>query len=200
MKVGNLVGVQKADIFFTPKVFSAKMERAEEVTVKGKVTDANGQPLAGVSLEITGTNKGTVTNETGAFVITVQTGSVIKFSMVGYDAQDVKIEKETELSITLQLQNKALNEVVVTALGVKKEKVKVAYAVQEVKGEVLQKAPETNVASNLVGKVAGLSIYTKSTLFENPEVYLRGQSTLIVIDGIPTQTDFWNIIQMILKV
>jgi len=193
MKVGNLVGVQKTDNFFTPKVFSAKIERAEEVTVKGKVTDANGQPLAGVSLEITGTNKGTVTNETGAFVITVQTGSVIKFSMVGYDAQDVKIEKETELSITLQLQNKALNEVVVTALGVKKEKVKVAYAVQEVKGEVLQKAPETNVASNLVGKVAGLSIYTKSTLFENPEVYLRGQSTLIVIDGIPTQTDFWNI-------
>lgn len=86
-----------------------------------------------------------------------------------------------------------MQEVVVTALGVRKERAKVAYAVQEVKGEVLQKAPESNVAGNLVGKVAGLSVYSKSTLFETPEVYLRGGTTLVVIDGVPTQTDFWNI-------
>jgi TonB-dependent SusC/RagA subfamily outer membrane receptor len=168
-------------------------EPKAEVTVKGKITDINGQPLAGASVEVEGKNKGTTTNETGTFSLTAETGDVIKISMIGYAAQEIKIEKSIELNIVLQTQNKALDEVVVTALGVKKEKVKVAYAIQEVKGEVLQKAPETNIASNLVGKVAGLSVYTKSTLYENPEVYLRGQATLIVIDGVPTQTDFWNI-------
>lgn len=191
MKVGNLIGVQKVSGSFVVETIAA-VEKAE-VTVTGKVADAEGRPLSGASVQVNAKNKGTLTNEAGTFSIAVETGEVISISMVGYDTQEIKIEKSIELNIVLQLTNRALNEVVVTALGVKKEKKKVAYAIQEVQGTALQKAPETNVANNLVGKVAGLSIYTKSTLFENPEVYIRGQSTLIVIDGVPTQTDFWNI-------
>ena len=195
MKIGDLIGIQKIANSSSASKFSEN-EMPVDVTVKGKVTDAHGAPLVGVSISVSGTNKGVLTNEGGAFTITVKSGSTLQFSMVGYETKEVKIESAIELTITLQQQNAALNEVVVTALGVKKEKAKVAYAVQEVKGEALQKAPESNVASNLVGKVAGLSIYTKSSLFDNPDILLRGENTLVVIDGVPTDKanfDFWNL-------
>jgi TonB-dependent SusC/RagA subfamily outer membrane receptor len=186
MQSGDMIGVKQARQPAAPPL-------QQDITITGKVLDAQDQPLAGVSVTVKGSNRGVVTTNDGDFRITVQKGSVLVFSLVDYTPMEINAGESTAVKITLQLRAGAMKEVVVTALGVRKEKAKVAYAVQEVKGEVLQKAPESNVASNMVGKVAGLSVYTKSTLFENPEVYLRGGSTLVVIDGVPTQTDFWNI-------
>ncbi|HUP13332.1 MAG TPA: TonB-dependent receptor plug domain-containing protein, partial [Niastella sp.] len=87
-------------------------------------------------------------------------------------------------------------EVVVTALGIRKERAKLSYATQEVKGTALEKAAESNIANNLIGKVAGLNILSKSNLFENPEILLRGKETLVVVDGVPTNKDnfdFWSL-------
>lgn len=190
MQVGRVIGVQKIGSQLSSP---APRTHREEVLISGRVLDAAGQPMSGVSVAVKGSSRGTTTNANGEFSITVQKGDVLVFSSVDFASQEIVAEKTTTVTITLQPNEKALQEVVVTALGVKKEKAKVAYAIQDVKGELLQKAPETNVANNLVGKVAGLSIYTKSTLYENPEIYIRGQSTLVVIDGVPTQTDFWNI-------
>jgi TonB-linked SusC/RagA family outer membrane protein len=186
MQVGNMIGVKQA------KQQSAAPQQ-EEVTITGKVTGANDQPLAGASVSVKGTSRGVLTDANGDFRIVVQKGSVLVISAVDYILYEIAAERSGLVNVALQVRPGAMAEVVVTALGVKKERAKVAYAIQEVKGDVLQKAPESNVAGNLVGKVAGLSVYTKSTLFENPEVYLRGQATLVVIDGVPTQTDFWNI-------
>jgi len=186
MQSGDMIGVKQARQPAAPPL-------QQDVTITGKVLDAQDQPLVGVSVTVKGSNRGVVTTNDGDFRIVVQKGSVLVFSLVDYTPVEVTADESTAVKVTLQLKAGAMKEVVVTALGVRKEKAKVAYAVQEVKGEVLQKAPESNVASNLVGKVAGLSVYTKSTLFENPEVYLRGGSTLVVIDGVPTQTNFWNI-------
>lgn len=186
MQVGEMIGVRMSAPSPSPKI-------REDITVTGRVIDANSQPIEGVSISVKNTSRGVVTDSKGAFTITVQRGDVLVFTSVDLQTQEMTVDKAGPLTITMQAGGKAMQEVVVTALGVKKERAKVAYAIQEVKGDALQKAPEPNVATNMVGKVAGLSIYTKSTLFENPEIYLRGGSTLVVIDGVPTQTDFWNI-------
>lgn len=190
MQAGKLVGIQAPA---RPANIIHKATKAEKVIIRGKVIDENNLPVANATVAVKGTSKGVTTDENGSFSIEVEKGDVIEVSFVDFTTQQFIAEKNTTLSIVLVSVNKALEEVVVTALGVRKEKAKVAYAIQEVKGEALQKAPETNVANNLVGKVAGLSVYTKSTLFENPEIYIRGQGALVVIDGVPTQTDFWNL-------
>ena len=190
MQAGKLVGIQ-APVKSVNII--RKTTKAEKVIISGKVTDEDNLPVANATVAIKGTAKGVTTDENGNFSIEVEKGDVLEISFVDFTTQQFIAEKSTTLNIVLVSANKALEEVVVTALGVRKEKAKVAYAIQEVKGEALQKAPETNVANNLVGKVAGLSVYTKSTLFENPEIYIRGQGTLVVIDGVPTQTDFWNL-------
>ena len=118
---------------------------------------------------------------------------MLVFSYVGFATQEVAVGVSSVMDVMLSEDVEALQEVVVTALGIKKEKAKLGYATQEVNGESLQKATEANVATSLTGRVAGLTIFTKSNLFENPEILLRGKPTLVVIDGVPTQTDFWNI-------
>lgn len=188
---GRIIGVQKAP---TPPVSSITHTVArEDVTISGRIVDPSGQPMSGVSIALKSGGKGTTTDAEGRFSISVPKGSVLVVSSVDFNSQEINADKDAVVTLTLLPIDKSLQEVVVTALGVKKEKSKVAYAIQDVKGEAIQKAPETNIANNLVGKVAGLSVYTKSTLYENPEIYIRGQSTLVVIDGVPTQTDFWNI-------
>jgi len=191
LRVGDLIGVQKV----LQAVYMMNNPVAD-ITVTGTVRDYQNLPLPGAAINVKGTNRGVASDDNGNFAITVPEGSTLEISSVGYITQEIKIGNNTKLDIVLQLVDRSLSEVIVTALGVKKEKAKVAYATQEVKGEALQKAPESNVASNLVGKTAGLSVYTKSSLFDNPEIYLRGEITLVVIDGVPTDKanfDFWNL-------
>ena len=171
----------------------SRSENAADITIKGTVKDKNDQPLAGATVKVKGGSKAVVTNSDGSFSITVPKGSVLEITSVGYESQEIKVQSDSNIGIVLQPGETSLTEVVVTALGVRKEKAKVAYATQEVKGAALDKAPESNVAGNLVGRVAGLDIRTKTNLFENPEIYLRGERTLIVIDGVPTDKDTYDL-------
>ncbi len=136
----------------------------------------------------------TVTNPAGQFALPCSIGDSIIFSGADYETKTIVYNGHSGLVVFLSLTpTYNLTEVVVTtALGIKKNKELVSYATQEVNGSVLQKAPETNVASNLVGKVAGLSIATKSTMFESPTVSLRGDATLVVLDGVPTDKNSFN--------
>lgn len=165
--------------------------------VKGIVTDQSGAPLEYVTVSVKGDNRNsTMTNSKGEFNIEAEKGATLVFSFLGFEGKEVIVGDEPIISVFLTDSETKLDEVVVTALGIKKDKVKVAYATQEVKGAALDKAPESNLANNLVGKVAGLDIRTKTNLFENPEIYLRGASTLIVLDGIPTDKetfDLWSL-------
>ncbi|MBL7740928.1 MAG: SusC/RagA family TonB-linked outer membrane protein [Chitinophagaceae bacterium] len=166
------------------------------VTVKGVIKDQEGKPLAGANISEKNANNNVTTDANGQFAITVRDGATLVISFIGFETQEVAVVAGKDLDIALVRTTVLTSEVVVTALGIRKERQKISYATQEVKGSALEKAPEPNVVSNMVGKVAGLNIATKSNLFENPEILLRGAATLVVIDGVPTDKDnfdFWNL-------
>jgi TonB-linked SusC/RagA family outer membrane protein len=164
-------------------------------TILGRVTlGETGEAAIGVTLQVKGTSVGALTDVDGNYKIAVPSPeSILSVSYVGYLSQEISIGASNVLDIVLQENNEALREVVVTALGIKKEKARLGYATQEISGEPLKKATESNVVNNLKGRIAGLQINSAPTLFENSEILLRGAKTLVVIDGIPTETDFWNI-------
>ncbi|WP_229214977.1 SusC/RagA family TonB-linked outer membrane protein [Dyadobacter bucti] len=164
--------------------------------VTGKVTDAsNSGALAGVNVLVKGTSKGTITDASGNYSIDVDNGNdVLIFSFLGFVSREVKLGNQTTIDVSLNADPRQLNEVVVTALGIKKEKKAVGYAVQEVKGATMVKAREPNAISSLTGKVAGLTIAQSPDLFSNPKVTLRGRTgVLYVVDGVPVNTDSWNL-------
>jgi len=167
---------------------SVAVEDPVEKTISGKVTDAKKQPLPGVSIMVKGTKRGTISNENGDFQIKANEGEVLQFFFTGYQPYLLTVDKSVSYQVTLQDDEKKLSEVLVTALGIKKEKAKVGYAAQEVKGADLVKAREPNVISSLTGRVAGLTIRNTTDLFQDPGISLRGAKPLIVIDGIPDQT------------
>lgn len=162
--------------------------------IKGLVTDAKMETLPGVSILVKGTNTGTVTGQSGDFSIKAISGDILVLKYIGYKTTEVPVNEENFYKIILEEDNKGLSEVVVTALGIKKEKAKLGYAVQEVQGEALVKAREPNVINSLTGRVAGLNIQNSTDLFQDPQISLRGRKPLIVIDGIPDQSaDLWKI-------
>ncbi|KAA3439932.1 SusC/RagA family TonB-linked outer membrane protein [Rufibacter hautae] len=164
--------------------------------VTGVIRDAAGQPLVGVSVILKGTTNGTITDTEGKFTLNTAgvDQPVLLFSFIGYVKQEIALGNSSSLEVTLAEDSQSLEEVVITALGIKKEKKALGYAVQEVQGEDLVKAREGNVVSNLTGRVAGLTIKSSTDLFQDPEISLRGRKPLIVIDGVPDQTaDLWKI-------
>lgn len=162
--------------------------------IKGRVTDQQKTGLPGVSVFIKGTNTGTVTNQAGDFSIKANAGDILVFNYIGFNSKQVTVGDADFYPVMMEENSNGLSEVVVTALGVKKEKAKLGYAVQEVKGEDLVKAREANIISSLTGRVAGLNIKNSTDLFTDPQISLRGRKPLIVIDGIPDQTaDMWKI-------
>ncbi len=164
--------------------------------ITGTVTDAeNNQPLPGASIVVKGTTTGTVTDFDGNFEIKAPSEeSILVFSYVGYTPQEIGVGGQTEINVSLVIEASALDEVVVTALGIKKETKALGYAVQEVAGSSLEKAKEPNIINSLTGRVAGLNISNSTDLFQNPEINLRGASPLLVIDGIPDRTtDIWKV-------
>ncbi|MBC9798001.1 SusC/RagA family TonB-linked outer membrane protein [Sinomicrobium sp. FJxs] len=172
----------------TPRLFA-------QHEVSGKVTDTDGIPLGGVNISVAGSMQGTVTDFDGLF--TLETGSSqdsLVFSYIGFKALTVPIAGKSQLNVVLKEDTEELKEVVVTALGIKKETKALGYAVQEVQGDALEKAKEPNFISALSGKVAGLNIKNSTDLFQNPEISLRGAKPLLVIDGIPDRTaDLWKV-------
>jgi TonB-linked SusC/RagA family outer membrane protein len=156
--------------------------------IKGQVTDSKKQGLPGVSILIKGSKSGTVTDQNGNFSIKANAGDVLTVSYIGYIKQEVTVSGQDFYTIVLNDDAQGLSEVVVTALGIKKEKAKLGYAVQEVQGESLVKAREPNVITSLTGRVAGLNIRPSTDLFQDPGISLRGRKPLIVIDGIPDQS------------
>ena len=160
----------------------------------GTITDDKKQPLPGASVIIKGTSKGTTTDANGHFSLPTQPGDVLVISSLGTVAQEVTVGSQSNLTVALATDNKALDEVVVTALGVKKEVRKIGYAVQELNGEDIVKARDPNPITGLTGKIAGLSVGPSAELLRAPNVLLRGNAVgLYVVDGFPIDTDTWNI-------
>ncbi|GAC1590198.1 MAG: SusC/RagA family TonB-linked outer membrane protein [Ginsengibacter sp.] len=167
---------------------------AQNLVVKGKITDAtNNEPIAGASISLKNSGVVTTTNATGEFSLNAEKGDDLNISYVGYFNKSYKITGGF-LQINLVQNSKQLNEVVVTALGVKKETKRLGYSVQEVKGSELVKARESNPINGLTGKIAGLNVGINQEILAAPTVLLRGSPlNFYVVDGIPINSDTWNI-------
>ena len=151
-------------------------------------------PMPGVNIVIKGTSTGTITDVNGKYSINTNSANdALLFSFVGFVTQEVAINGRSVVDITLATDAKQLTEVVVTALGIEKDKSKIGYATQSVSGKDLTKAREPNPINSLVGKVAGLNIGASAEILGAPNISLRGRGTLFVVDGVPIQSDTWNI-------
>ena len=167
---------------------------AADVEVTGRVTDEKGQDVVGASVTIKGTTRGTTTDADGKYRLVVPDGnSVLVFSYIGYDKQEVTVGNRSVVDVTLAPGNSVLDEVVVTALGVTKDTRKIGYAVTTVNGDALTRARETNIGNSLVGRVAGLTVKgTNGGPGGTSKILLRGVpsinspgSPLIIINGVP---------------
>lgn len=168
---------------------------AQEKIINGKVTDISGLGLPSVSIAVKGTSKNTITDFNGDYSINISTDKdVLVFSFIGFFSQEIQTNGKTSINVSLKENETELKEVVVTALGIKKDSRKISYSIQEVKGKELIKAREPNAINSLVGKVAGLTIGSSSEILGRPNVILRGSSEILyVVNGVPINSDTWNI-------
>lgn len=163
-----------------------------QTVLSGKVLNENGQPLNGANVAVKGSKLTTTTDNEGNFTITAANSDVLVISYVGYTSLEVKGNESS--AITLMPDAKSMSEIVVTALGIRKEKKKLGYALQEVKGEDLTVARESNVVNQLAGKVAGVTVIgSPSGIGGSSRVSIRGERSvdlnknqpLYVVDGVP---------------
>tara|TARA_R110002020_G_scaffold230666_3_gene441610 strand:- start:62119 stop:65370 length:3252 start_codon:yes stop_codon:yes gene_type:complete len=164
---------------------------AQTKTISGTVTDDNGAPLPGVNIVVKGTTTGTQTDFDGLYSIEASTGDVLTFSYIGFGDEEVTIGSSTTVDVQLKA-GESLEEVVVTALGIKRDKKALGYATQQVDGSEVSDVPTQNFVNSLSGKVAGLKITNTGTLGGSSNVVIRGNSSLtgnnqalFVIDGTP---------------
>jgi len=157
----------------------------------GTVSDENGLPLPGASVIVQGTSTGVVTDFDGNFSIETSVGQTLNISFVGYATKSITLNTTGSLNIQLE-PNALLDEVVVTALGISREKKSLGYAVSEVSGDNVNTIKDSNLASSLAGKVAGLQITQSGAIGSGSRVTIRGNNSLggntqalIVVDGIP---------------
>jgi TonB-linked SusC/RagA family outer membrane protein len=168
---------------------------AQDRTITGRVTDAsNSEPLPGVTVLVKGTQVGTATDATGNYSINVPTGNnTLTFSFIGYNTLERAIGNSTVINVGLATDARQLNEVVVTALGVEREKRTLGYAVQNVNPEQIITSREPNIVNALAGKVAGVQINNSSgQAGASSRIVIRGNTSLtgnneplFVVDGIP---------------
>ncbi|MES2794623.1 MAG: SusC/RagA family TonB-linked outer membrane protein [Bacteroidota bacterium] len=170
----------------------------QEKVITGTVSSESEGALPGTSVAIKGTNFGTVTNAEGKFTLKVPSGySTITISTIGYSTTDINIDSKSTFNISLLADNKLLNEVVVTALGITREKKSLGYSQQEVKGEGLIESRSTNVANSLSGRISGVRISANGGPGSGSTIQIRGSSSvsgnnqpLVVVDGVPIQQQF----------
>ena len=176
-------------LFFSLALSLASMAQR---TVSGKVITPDNKALPGATVVVKGSKTSAITNENGEFIIAADDKDLLIISNVGYGIREVKATESG--AVTLEPEARDLGEVVVTALGIKKEKKKLGYALQEVKGEDLTVARETNVVNQLAGKVAGVTVVgSPSGIGGSARVSIRGERSvdinknqpLYVVDGVP---------------
>ena len=184
--------VDKQIILSTHKTTSFQQS---DIKLSGTVKDMMGEPLIGVSILVKGTTNGTVTDLDGKFSLQVAKGAVIEISYIGYITQTMTVTGTAPLSIVMKEDSKQLDEVVVTALGIKREAKALTYNVQEIKAAGITKVKDANFVNSLSGKIAGVTINQSSSgVGGSSRVVMRGTKSLFgennalyVLDGIPMQ-------------
>lgn len=162
-------------------------EITQTVKLSGTVVDEKGEPMIGVSVLVKNSNKGVITDIDGKFQIEdVPSNAEILFSYIGF--KDIVLNANNPslfTRIVMREDNEMLQEVVVTALGIKREEKALGYSVQKISNETVQRVAGVDVSTSLTGKVAGLLVKNSTDFAAAPELTIRGENPLIVIDGVP---------------
>lgn len=195
---------QGKHILIMPKLLSPEAGgTAAFDPVSGQVTNSKGEPLSGVTIKIKGTDRAVVTDNDGKFTINASPDAVLVFSYVGYAAKEVPVGRQTIFSVELDMTGQAMNEVVVTALGIERKKSTLSYSAQTVNTKSMTEARESNMVNSLQGKVAGLNINSSGAgVGADARVVLRGNRSisgdsqpLYVVDGVPIRGNPSNLSQ-----
>ncbi|WP_342083196.1 SusC/RagA family TonB-linked outer membrane protein [Dyadobacter sp. OTU695] len=165
---------------------------AQDLAVTGKVTADDGSILPGVNISLKGTTRGTTSDSKGEYTISANSGATLVFSFIGFQTQEVVVNRQSVVDVVLKSDVSQLQEVVVTALGQEKKRNELVYAAQQVTAEQLTKGRNPNMMNALAGKVAGLQIKASNTMGGSTSTIIRGYKSitgnnqaLYVIDGIP---------------
>jgi len=194
MKFSKLPGKKISILLIFISILGLQTLHAQRLTVTGKVTDVNNQVLPGVSVVVKGTSTGTSTGTDGSYSINVTSGDVVlSFSFIGYVQQDIPVNGRTTINVTLAETSQQLQEVVVTALGIRSEKKALGYATATVDASSIAEVKSNNFVTALNGKVAGVQISTTSSQpGSGSRIIIRGGSSitgnnqpLFVVNGIP---------------
>ena len=170
-------------IILSPKEVLVAQQKSRKIT--GVVTDGKGEPVPGANVIQRGTTNGTISDIDGKFSLEVPDNATLVISFIGYVTKNIAVGHKEIFNITLLEDSRKLDEVVVTALGIKREEKALGYAVQKVKGDNLPLAKTVDVTTSLTGKVAGLNIQNSTEFNETPKIKLRGETPLIIVDGVP---------------
>ncbi|CDA84938.1 susC/RagA family TonB-linked outer membrane protein [Bacteroides sp. CAG:754] len=180
-------------IVLSAKNIKVDQQKKTPIAASGTITDAKGEPLIGVSVLVKGTSNGTITDMDGNFKIQAAKGDVLEVSYIGYASQAITLANAQSLKIVMGEDTQTLDEVVVTALGIKRSEKALSYNVQQVKGDDLTAVKDANFMNSLNGKVAGVNIQrSASGVGGGTRVVMRGNKSiagqnnvLYVVDGVP---------------
>lgn len=177
------------DNFITPTAV-----QQQKTTVAGTVTDAAGEPIIGASIVVKGTSRGTVSDADGYFTLSAPQGATLEVSCIGFEKKTIKVPASGKVSVMLNEDSRSLGDVVVTAMGIKKERKALGYSVTDMKADELMKNKNTNVINSLAGKVPGVNITQSSgAAGAGANIVIRGANStaegrsnqpLFVVDGI----------------
>ncbi|OUJ72135.1 SusC/RagA family TonB-linked outer membrane protein [Hymenobacter crusticola] len=187
---------KQAHVQFTPQqkriVVKAVATSVAPVPIKGRVADAKGTALPGVTVRVKDSTVGTTTDANGAYQLSAEPGSTLVFSFIGFEVEQVKVGDQSTYNVVLREDATSLDEVVVTALGIKREEKALGYSVTQLQNEALTEAKSNNWTDALSGKVAGLNLVKSGGgPAGSNKIILRGESSLagdnealIVVDGV----------------
>ena len=186
--------------FFTLIMLYTTLAFSQTRQVTGRVVDEAGQPVSGASILIRGSNVGASADANGNFRINAKTGDVLVITAVGAPQREVTVTSGSNLTVSLARESASLSEVVVTALGVRREARSTGYSVATIPTQNVTQARPTNVANGLTGKVSGLQINTVNNgVTADTRIVLRGERSilgnnqaLVVLDNVPVSSDYLN--------
>ena len=204
----NKMFLSKLTMAFVMLLFSLGIyaQSGDKIRVTGTVTDESGETLIGASVAEKGTTNATITGVNGDYSLTVSADATLVITYIGYTPKEIPVNGKTTIDIVVSENTELLDEVVVTALGIKRDKKSLGYALSEIKGDQLTESRDANIANALSGKVAGLQVKQSGTgPSGSSRIVLRGNNSiigdnqpLVVVDGVPIDSgtggsdDYWG--------
>lgn len=181
----NTIAITKASTRRDARKDAASARQKAKV-VTGTIRDNKGEPIVGATVYDPITRKGTVTDSEGKYTLEVGGDASLVVSYVGCETQKVKVGGKQVVNLTMKESVVDMSELVVTALGMKRSEKALGYATQKVSGDQFDKVKGLNVATSMSGRIAGLTIFNSTEFMEAPTITLRGETPLLVLDGVPT--------------